>query len=149
MLFGLSLVFHLLQCSPSHQLFLSLAFWTLSILGCLSEHLCLRNDCFKHLNCYVGPLVCDQKDGLQAEQVTNDRNKAILNYNDQKQARNEDIEDWEEEQSLMGRLVHLLVSEDLDQQYLILTTARKHLSAGGPLRLPHTLPPLVFQARVA
>jgi len=77
----------------------------------------------------VGPLVCDQKDGLQAEQ-----------------ARNEDIEDWEEEQSLMGRLVHLLVSEDLDQQYLILTTARKHLSAGGPLRLPHTLPPLVFQA---
>ena len=97
----------------------------------------------------VGPLVCDQKDGLQAEQVTNDRNKALLNYNDQKQARNEDIEDWEEEQSLMGRLVHLLVSEDLDQQYLILTTARKHLSAGGPLRLPHTLPPLVFQARVA
>ena len=27
----------------------------------------------------VGPLVCDQKDGLQAEQVTNDRNKAKLN----------------------------------------------------------------------
>jgi len=28
----------------------------------------------------------------------------------------------------------------------VLTAARKHLSAGGPLRLPHTLPPLVFQA---
>ena len=77
----------------------------------------------------VGPLVCDQKDGPNAEA-----------------ARQEDIEDWEEEQSLMGRLVHLLISDDLDQQYLILTTARKHLSAGGPLRLPHTLPPLVFQA---
>ena len=77
----------------------------------------------------VGPLVCDQKDGLSSEHASQ-----------------EDREDWEEEQSLMGRLVHLLSSEDLDQQYLILTTARKHLSGGGPLRLPHTLPPLVFQA---
>ena len=77
----------------------------------------------------VGPLVCDQKDGQSAEA-----------------ARSEDREDWEEEQGLMGRLVHLLSSEDLDQQYLILTTARKHLSGGGTLRLPHTLPPLVFQA---
>ena len=77
----------------------------------------------------VGPLVSDQKDGPSAEE-----------------ARQEDKDDWEEEQSLMGRLVHLLVSTDPDQQYLVLTTARKHLSAGGPLRLPHTLPPLVFQA---
>ena len=77
----------------------------------------------------VGPLVCDQKDGPSSEQASQ-----------------EDREDWEEEQSLMGRLVHLLSAEDLDQQYLILTTARKHLSGGGPLRLPHTLPPLVFQA---
>lgn len=77
----------------------------------------------------VGPLVCDQKDGPSGEA-----------------ARQEDREDWEEEQSLMGRLVHLLCSDtDLDQQYLILTTARKHLSGGGSLRLPHTLPPLVFQ----
>ena len=53
----------------------------------------------------VGPLVCDQKDGPTADQ-----------------ARQEDREDWEEEQSLMGRLVHLLISTDLDQQYLILTT---------------------------
>ena len=77
----------------------------------------------------VGPLVCDQEDGPTADQ-----------------ARQEDREDWEEEQSLMGRLVHLLISRDLDQQYLILTTARKHLSGGGSLRLPYTLPPLVFQA---
>ena len=46
----------------------------------------------------------------------------------------------------MGRLVHLLVAPEPDQQYLVLTAARKHLSAGGPLRLPYTLPPLVFQA---
>merc|ERR1719431_1005005 len=56
------------------------------------------------------------------------------------------MEEWEEEQSLMGRLVHLLVAPEPDQQYLVLTAARKHLSAGGPLRLPYTLPPLVFQA---
>jgi len=77
----------------------------------------------------VGPLICDQNDGPTAEQ-----------------SRQEDKEEWEEEQSLMGRLVHLLVAPEPDQQYLVLTAARKHLSAGGPLRLPYTLPPLVFQA---
>ena len=46
----------------------------------------------------------------------------------------------------MGRLVHLLQAPDLDQQYLVLSSARKHLSAGGPLRIPTTLPPVVFQA---
>ena len=77
----------------------------------------------------VGPLICDQSDGPTAEQ-----------------SRQEDKEEWEEEQSLIGRLVHLLVAPEPDQQYLVLTAARKHLSAGGALRLPHTLPPLVFQA---
>merc|ERR1719289_319166 len=43
-------------------------------------------------------------------------------------------------------MVHLLQADTADQQYLVLTAARKHFSAGGPLRLPHTLPPLVFQA---
>jgi len=77
----------------------------------------------------VAPLVTDQSDGPTAE--TGHR---------------EDREEWEEEQSLMGRLVHLLQAQEPDQQYLVLTAARKHFSAGGPLRLPHTLPPLVFQA---
>ena len=30
----------------------------------------------------------------------------------------------------MGRFVHLLVAPETDQQYLVLTAARKHLSAG-------------------
>ena len=64
----------------------------------------------------VGPLICDQSDGPTAEQ-----------------SRQEDKEEWEEEQSLMGRLVHLLVAPEPDQQYLVLTAARKHLSAGGAL----------------
>jgi vacuolar protein sorting-associated protein 35 len=78
----------------------------------------------------VAPLVADQSDGPSAEQ-----------------SRAEDREEWEEEQGLMGRLVHLLRAEaSPDQQYLVLTAARKHFSAGGPLRLTHTLPPLVFEA---
>ena len=35
--------------------------------------------------------------------------------------------------------------ETADEQYQILSTARKHFAAGGPLRIPYTLPPLVFQ----
>jgi len=77
----------------------------------------------------VATLVSDQSDGPSAEQ-----------------SRSDDREEWEEEQSLMGRLVHLLQAESPDQQYLVLTAARKHFSAGGPLRITHTLPPLVFQA---
>lgn len=44
------------------------------------------------------------------------------------------------------RFLHLFKSDNSDQQYLMLTTARKHLGAGGPKRILHTLPPLVFQA---
>ena len=77
----------------------------------------------------VAPLVSDQTDGPTGDQ-----------------SKSEDREEWEEEQGLMGRMVHLLQADTADQQYLVLTAARKHFSAGGPLRLPHTLPPLVFQA---
>lgn len=44
------------------------------------------------------------------------------------------------------RFLHLFKSTNSDQQYLILTTARKHLGAGGNKRVLYTLPPLVFQA---
>ncbi|CAL8109830.1 unnamed protein product [Orchesella dallaii] len=57
-----------------------------------------------------------------------------------------DPEDFAEEQSLLGRFLHLLVSEDPDEQYLILNTARRHLGAGGNRRIPFTLPPVVFAA---
>jgi len=74
-------------------------------------------------------LVQDQKDGPAAEKL-----------------RSEDLEEFTEEQSLMARLVHQFQAGDLDEQYLMLSTARKHFTAGGPLRIPYTLPPLVFQA---
>jgi len=79
----------------------------------------------------VAPLVQDQTDGPTAEAM-----------------KNEDPEEFGEEQSLMGRLVHTLRSDSADQQYLVLSSARKHFAAGGPIRIPYTLPPLVFQAYV-
>jgi len=44
------------------------------------------------------------------------------------------------------RFIHLLCSDIPDQQYLILSTARKHFGAGGNRRIKYTLPPIVFQA---
>ncbi|KAJ1527070.1 hypothetical protein ONE63_008611 [Megalurothrips usitatus] len=58
----------------------------------------------------------------------------------------EDPEDFAEEQGLVGRLIHHLKSDVPDQQYLILSAARKHLGAGGNRRIKFTLPPIVFQA---
>jgi vacuolar protein sorting-associated protein 35 len=55
-----------------------------------------------------------------------------------------DEEDFEEEQNLVARLLHMLVNDDPEQMFLILTTARKHFVQGGPRRLQYTLPPLIF-----
>lgn len=55
-------------------------------------------------------------------------------------------EDFADEQSLVGGFIHLLRSEDPDQQYLILNTARKYFGAGGNQQICSTLPPLVFAA---
>ncbi|XP_044735777.1 vacuolar protein sorting-associated protein 35 isoform X2 [Chrysoperla carnea] len=74
----------------------------------------------------ISTLICDQKD--------------------QPPAQMEDPEDFMEEQSLLGRFIHLLKSDNADQQYLILSIARKHFSTGGSTRIKFTLPPLVFQA---
>ncbi|XP_063441157.1 vacuolar protein sorting-associated protein 35-like [Mytilus galloprovincialis] len=58
----------------------------------------------------------------------------------------DDPEDFAEEQGIMGRFIHLLEAEDLNQQYLILNTARKHFGNGGDKRIKFTLPPIVFSA---
>lgn len=55
-----------------------------------------------------------------------------------------DDEDWDEEQNLVARLVHHLACPETDGQYRMLVAVRKHFGQGGPRRLPHTLPPLVF-----
>ncbi|XP_049788980.1 vacuolar protein sorting-associated protein 35 isoform X1 [Schistocerca nitens] len=73
----------------------------------------------------ISPLVQDQPDQPAAE---------------------DDPEDFAEEQGLLGRFIHHLRSDTPDQQYLILSTARKHFGAGGNRRIKYTLPPIVFQA---
>ncbi len=55
-----------------------------------------------------------------------------------------DEEDFEEEQNLVARLVHHLYSAESEEQYRILLAARRHFGQGGPKRLRHTLPPLIF-----
>ncbi|XP_075165335.1 vacuolar protein sorting 35 [Haematobia irritans] len=57
-----------------------------------------------------------------------------------------DMDEFAEEQGIVARFIHLLKSDDADMQYKILQTARKHLAAGGPLRIKFLLPPLVFSA---
>eukprot|EP00039_Didymoeca_costata_P001204 m.50570 g.50570 ORF g.50570 m.50570 type:complete len:795 (-) comp10679_c1_seq1:122-2506(-) len=58
----------------------------------------------------------------------------------------EDDEDFSEEQSLVGRYLSLLHSDTPDMLYQIISTCKKQLSQGGPLRVKYTMPPLVFQA---
>ncbi|XP_011303901.1 vacuolar protein sorting-associated protein 35 isoform X1 [Fopius arisanus] len=58
----------------------------------------------------------------------------------------EDPEDFAEEQGFLGRLIHHFKSDTADQQYMILSAARKHFSAGGNKRIKYTLPAIVFQA---
>ncbi|XP_018569132.1 vacuolar protein sorting-associated protein 35 [Anoplophora glabripennis] len=57
-----------------------------------------------------------------------------------------DMEELAEEQCLLARFIHQLRSNVPDDQYLILTAARKILASGGSLRIKYTLPPLIFQA---
>ncbi|XP_045897939.1 vacuolar protein sorting-associated protein 35 [Micropterus dolomieu] len=103
----------------------------------------------KSMSCYVLSNTLDYNTTIVAQEQVD----AILNLvstliQDQpdQPADDPDPEDFAEEQSLVGRFIHLLHSEDPDQQYLILNTARKHFGAGGNQRIRYTLPPLVFAA---
>lgn len=56
------------------------------------------------------------------------------------------LQDFAEEQNLVARMMHQLQSDDADEQFHILKTARQHFIQGGPRRVKHTLPPLAFAA---
>ncbi|ETE72967.1 Vacuolar protein sorting-associated protein 35 [Ophiophagus hannah] len=103
----------------------------------------------KTMSCYVLSNVLD----YNTEIISQDQVDAIMNLvstliQDQpdQPAEDPDPEDMADEQGLVGRFIHLLRSEDPNQQYLILNTARKHFGAGGNQRIRYTLPPLVFAA---
>ncbi|GAQ84640.1 VPS35B VPS35 homolog B [Klebsormidium nitens] len=57
-----------------------------------------------------------------------------------------DQEDFAEEQNLVARLLHVLVNDDPEEQFKILSAARKQFGLGGPRRLVFTLPPLVVES---
>ncbi|KAN0065553.1 retromer complex subunit Vps35 [Thecaphora frezii] len=56
-----------------------------------------------------------------------------------------DLEEMAEEQGWMARMVHLFRSDDLETQFSLLQTARKHFVEGGE-RIKFTLPPLIVSA---
>uniref|UniRef100_A0A7S1G297 Vacuolar protein sorting-associated protein 35 n=1 Tax=Corethron hystrix TaxID=216773 RepID=A0A7S1G297_9STRA len=60
---------------------------------------------------------------------------------------NEELEVFEEEQALVGRIVHLLYSDDTDVLAKMFTVARRHFGHGGlDARLKYTLVPVVYGA---
>ncbi|ESO93143.1 hypothetical protein LOTGIDRAFT_206542 [Lottia gigantea] len=81
----------------------------------------------------------------QVDLILNIVNCLVQDQNDQPEEI-DDPEDFAEEQGLMGRFIHLLYSEDPNQQFLILNMARKHFGSGGDQRIKFTLPPIVFAA---
>ncbi|XP_019175131.1 PREDICTED: vacuolar protein sorting-associated protein 35B-like [Ipomoea nil] len=57
-----------------------------------------------------------------------------------------DEEDFKEEQNSVARLIHMLYNDDSEEMLKIIYTVRKHILAGGPMRLAFTVPPLVCSA---
>jgi vacuolar protein sorting-associated protein 35 len=58
----------------------------------------------------------------------------------------QDAEDFMEEQTLVARSIHLMKTDNLDEQYLILSTIRKHFANSGKERIQYIMPPIVFRS---
>ncbi|XP_022739703.1 vacuolar protein sorting-associated protein 35A-like isoform X2 [Durio zibethinus] len=57
-----------------------------------------------------------------------------------------DEDDFKEEQNSVARLIQMFYNDDTEEMFKIICTVRKHILAGGPKRLPFTVPPLVFSS---
>ncbi|EPS66408.1 hypothetical protein M569_08364, partial [Genlisea aurea] len=57
-----------------------------------------------------------------------------------------DEDDFKEEQCSVACLVHMLYNDDPEEMLKIIHVVWRHVMAGGPRRLPFTVPPLVFSA---
>lgn len=82
----------------------------------------------------------------QAEGLLQLINPLIVEPSDKPADYEQDTEDFIEEQTLVARLVHLMKSSDLDEQYLILNLVRKHFGTSTKEQIRFTLPPVVFRA---
>ena len=56
-----------------------------------------------------------------------------------------DLEEMAEEQGWMARMIHLFQADELETQFSLLQTARRHFVEGGE-RIKFTLPPLITSA---
>ena len=65
---------------------------------------------------------------------------------DESGSQDEDEDDIEEEQNLIARLVHQMKApeDDVETSFKILQLAKERFAQGGPLKLKHTLPTVVF-----
>jgi vacuolar protein sorting-associated protein 35 len=70
----------------------------------------------------------------------------IVESSDKPHDYEEDTEDFIDEQTLVARLIHLMRSENLDEQFIILNAARKQFGNSGKERIKYTLPPIIFSA---
>ncbi|XP_022772633.1 vacuolar protein sorting-associated protein 35B-like isoform X2 [Durio zibethinus] len=57
-----------------------------------------------------------------------------------------DEEDFKDEQNSVAGLIHMLYNDEPEEMLKIICTVKKHTMAGGPKRLPFTVPSLVFSA---
>ncbi|KAK6178405.1 hypothetical protein SNE40_013199 [Patella caerulea] len=101
------------------------------------------------MSCYIINNILENETNIptqeQVDLVLNIVNCLVQDQNDQPEEA-DDPDDFAEEQGLMGRFIHLLHSDDPNQQFLILNIARKHFGSGGDQRIKYTLPPIVFAA---
>lgn len=81
-----------------------------------------------------------------AEQALNLLSTLINDKSDQSPGTDFDMEELAEEQCLLARFLHHFRADSLDEQYLIINTAKKILIGGGAQKIRYSLPPLVFQA---
>lgn len=113
---------------------------------------------FEHLDYHSRKLLCQYilNNALENETIisTSDEveglltliNSVITDSNDKPQDYEEDTEDIIDEQTLVARLIHLMISTNLDEQFMILNSARKQCGNSGKDRIKYTLPPLIFKA---
>eukprot|EP00658_Telonema_sp_P-2_P064725 TRINITY_DN5393_c0_g1_i5.p1 TRINITY_DN5393_c0_g1~~TRINITY_DN5393_c0_g1_i5.p1 ORF type:complete len:587 (+),score=189.37 TRINITY_DN5393_c0_g1_i5:97-1857(+) len=85
-------------------------------------------------------------DGVQFERLL-ELMRPLLEVQDQDGSLvDEELEEFEEQQHMVARMVHLVSCEDVDMQFQLLLLLRKHLGMAGPKRICFTMPSLVMAA---
>lgn len=65
---------------------------------------------------------------------------------DYSSASRKELDEFEREQLVLSKVVHLIKSDDLDSQYRMLSAARRSFGQGGVFRIRFTLVPLIYRS---